>query len=48
MYQIIVKTRILNGLFYLAFKNNIGPLATEVVVHEPLESWEVGQLLGGN
>lgn len=48
MYQVIVKARFLGGWFYLAFKNNIGPLATEIVIHEPLESWEVGQLLGGN
>lgn len=48
MYQVIIRSRILNNLYCVMFKNTIQSLAPRVEVHEPLEEWEVGQLLGGN
>ena len=47
-YQVIIQSRVINGLFYLAFKPQLGPLSLHIQVFDMLEAWEVGQLLGGN
>jgi hypothetical protein len=48
MYQVIIQSRILDNRFCLFIKNQLEPLASRVEIHDNLEPWEVGQLLGGN